>query len=404
MRRHIAVVGSSHLATVVTGCLLDKGYTITVVDNHQHEIDNLKKGKLPIHEPGLEELIQKGIKSGKVTFTTGWYRLREADIIYVAKDAAKTEEGVDLEELQYIFHKIAQQKNTPYVLMISTQMPVGTNAVIKTIVGEDANIAIVPEFLRLGNAVDLFMNQDYTIIGCESEVVYDLCAEVFSNFTDNVFHMTPTEAEMSKVAQYMGVDLRPIAKALRHDKRIGPKAYIYPGLGFTGGNLERDIKVLQGMLEQTGQSSPFLDTVMRVNDHHNDIVFESLKSVLGKLNGKTIAFLGITYKSFTDTLTGSLTLKTGELLSKWCTVRAYDPQVTETDEKIQVTSSIEDCVRDADAVVVMIDKPEFRKLTPKRLKKLINQKIIFDAANMLDAEKFIKAGFKYSGIGIGHTF
>ena len=201
----------------------------------------------------------------------------------------------------------------------------------------------------------------------------------------------------------------PVSRALRMDKRIGPKSYILPGLGFTGGNLERDIKVLQKILKESDETSDFLDTVVRVNEDHNQIVLKRLEKIFPSFSGLKIAILGITYKSFTNTLSGSLTIALGEqLLAMGCHVVAYDPLVSREKsfehKGIDIAPGVPECLQGADAIVVMIEKPEFKNLTPKDIEKSARQKIVMDAANMLNPEEFLRAGFKYSAIGRGVTW
>ena len=434
MNKKIAVVGSSHLATVITGCLIDKKYEVIVVDEKSDNFNKLQNGNLPIFEPDLQELITKGINQKKLSFSTDFENaFRNINVIYFAKDAIKTKDGVDLDDIYHSVKQVAGSKQESFVMIISTQLPVGTIDKIKTMlnskrIDDPIHFAIVPEFLRLGNAVSLFMNQDYTIIGCDTEETFNTCYEIFNNFSNNIFRMAPIEAEIAKhianifvatsvsfiseitkVADHMGIDLRPVSKALRHDKRIGPKSYIYPGLGFTGGNLERDIKVIQGLLKKFGETSDFMDTIVSINDHHNKIVHRQLEKIFKTFKGLNVAFLGITYKSFTNTLTGSLTLSIAtELLKKGCIIKAFDPLVSREESYLHngiiIASDVDKCIEGCDALIIMIEKPEFKKLTVEHIKNLISKKVIIDAANMLNADEFIQEGFQYAGIGTGYSF
>lgn len=429
MKKTIGVVGSWHLATVITGCLVEKGYAVKVADPSAENIRLLQDGSLPIFEPQLGDLIKTGLQEGRLSFSNDFESLSGVDIVYCAKDATKTEEGVDLTDIIDVLERCSHLKKESFTLIISSQLPVGTCEQLKKRLNtkreHPIHFASVPEFLRLGDAVNLFRNQDYTIIGCDDAETFNVCSEIFSNFSKNIFRMKLSEAELSKhmancfvattvsfvaefikVADAMGIDLLPVSKALRFDKRIGPKSYLLPGLGFTGGNLERDIKVLQNLLKQSGQNSDFLDTVVRVNDNHNQIVLRKLEKIFPNLQGKKIAFLGITYKSFTNTLAGSLTIAAGEaLFKKGCTVSAYDPLVSREEsfvhQGITISPNIEACLKEADAVVVMIDKPEFRGLSPQGIAEQARQKILLDAANMFASEDFLNAGFKYTSIGRG---
>jgi len=434
IRSRIAIVGSSHLATVITGCLIRKKYEVAVVDNNSYNINKLQNGELPIFEPDLQDLIREGINQNRLTFSTNFENIfKDLDVIYFAKDAIKTDDGVDLDDIIKYINLVSDIKKESFTLIISTQLPVGTTEKLKSLINSKRvknpiHFAVVPEFLRLGDAVSLFMKQDYTIIGCDTEETFGVCSEILNNFSENIFKMTQTEAEIAKhianifvatsvsfiseitkIADHMGVDLRPVSKALRHDKRIGSKSYIYPGLGFTGGNLERDIKVIQGLLKKFGENSDFMDTVVSINEHHNNIVLRRLEKIFNNFDGLNVAFLGITYKSFTNTLTGSLTLSiANELLKKGCIIRAFDPLISREESYmyngIRITSDVDTCIESCDVLIIMIEKPEFKKLTVEHIKNLVGKKIIIDAANMLNPEEFLQEGFKYTGIGTGYSF
>ena len=210
---------------------------------------------------------------------------------------------------------------------------------------------------------------------------------------------------MTNLSDIMGLDLSKIAPALRNDKRIGPKSYIFPGLGFTGGNLERDIKVVKKLLKIHNKKFQMLDTIVKVNNSHNNLPMILINKYFKNLDNVNISFLGITYKSFTNSLEGSLTLKfCKKLLKKGANIKVYDHMIKSLNKdyrKVLVSNSLQSCILNADILVIMIGKKEYKNIEPQLLTKLMRSKYIIDAANCLDPNKFIKANFKYSGIGVG---
>jgi UDPglucose 6-dehydrogenase len=425
----IAVFGATHLSSVVAGALASVGYRVNLTAQDCPALQDLKRGIPPVFEPDLEPLLKRALADGTLVVSEHvGDQLRDADLVYYAKDVIKTEAGVDMDDIIASMELICREKTSGFTMVISSQFPVGTCDALATMLNRSrqhpVRLAYVPEFLRLGAALSLFTHQDYTIIGCADQGVFDQCEPIFRNFSSNIFRMSLKEGEMAKhianifvatsvsllsemtiVADRMGIDLTPVGKALRFDKRIGPKAYILPGLGFTGGNLERDIKVLAAKIREFGETPRMLQAIVETNDHHNRVVGRRLDELFDSYVGKTIAFLGATYKPFTDTLVGSLTLDIGRaILAKGASVTTYDPMIEPHEAgpgEIHVCATVEQCIAGADAVVVMVDKPEFRGLTPAFYRAHAKATVLLDAANLYDPRTFIQDGFTYCAIGRG---
>ena len=436
MKKQINIVGTSHLALVVASGFLDRGFEVKLFSDEVEHVDKLNQLIFPIYEPNMKDIFQVGFNEKRLFIK----ELKEnvfdhTDLIYLAEDVTKTKEGADLTNFFSLIKKITSIKKTSFHLIISTQLPVGTSQKLISLFETERNesnkihLVHVPEFLRLGTAIDVYLSKDYLhIIGCENSESTRICENIFSYFPGKTYRLSLAEAEMAKhiantytattvsfiseiikVSELLSINLKPVTDVIRNDKRIGPKSYLSPGLGFSGGNLTRDLLVIKQTLEEGGEASPFFDMVLKVNDYHNDIVLRRLDSVFKIYNDLKIAFLGITYKSLTDTLKGSLTIRLGKkLIQKGALVYAYDPLVSKNEDftfqSVNITSTIEKCIKDADCIVVMIHKSEFNSLNASLIAKSVKQKIILDAINYFNPEEFINEGFKYSGVGIGILF
>mgnify|MGYP001365744835 CR=1 FL=1 len=427
--KKIGIFGSWHLATVIAGCMLKQNYDVTLVDYESENINKLNNNKLPIYEPYLIEIFKQNLKKKKIRFLNNiGNSFERIDTIILAKDVTKTKTGVDLSEIKKSIKIISKSKQKSFTLIISSQLPVGTSKEIEKSINYSRknkliHFAYIPEFLRLGTAVDDFTYQDYTIIGCENSETFKKCKSIYKHFSKNIFEMKLSEAEMAKhianiyvatsvsliaemtkVAEKMNINLLPVSKALRYDKRIGKKSYILPGLGFTGGNLERDINVIKNLLKENGEKPIFLNAVTKTNDYHNNIILRKLEKIFKNFNNLKISFLGITYKSFTTTTVGSLTLKIGKQLQlRGSEIFAYDPLISKKHNfkinKITISKSITDCINNSDALIIMIDKPEFKNLSANFLKTKLRKKIIIDATNSINPKNYFKNKFYFTGIG-----
>ena len=214
-------------------------------------------------------------------------------------------------------------------------------------------------------------------------------------------------SQFSELADKMKINLRNVGIAMRNDRRIGSKSYILPGLGFTGGNIERDLKVVSNMIsKKLGKSPILLDAIKKINIRHNNTPIDLIRSKFKNLKNKKISFLGVTYKENTSTLKGSLAMiYASKLQSYGAKIKIYDADLNLKNKigNIEVCNSVNKCLENADALIIVIAKKEYKNLSPALCKKLMKKNYIIDAANMLSPKKFIKEGFNYSGIGTGES-
>ena len=431
MKKTIGIYGTTHLALTISASFLKKNFEVILFDKNFISLKKIQKLEMPIYEPNMYNVFSTAIKNKKIKFS--FYPksdLKKIDILYFAEDSIKTKEGVDLNKLKKSIYFVSKNKNEKFIFIISSQIPVGTCEVIKKTLNSkrknNIDFVYIPEFLRLGNAIELYMNQDYIIIGNDNKKIFNKLTKILGIFSKKIFSMSLSEAEFSKhfaniyvassvslvsqfsqLANNMNINLTNVGLALRNDKRIGPKSYILPGLGFTGGNIERDLKVVSKMIRAKFNRIPImLDAILKVNTHHNLTPINIIYSKFKNLKNKKISFLGVTYKENTNTLRGSLTMMYAKkLIQKGAKVKIYDAdlKLDYKIDKIEVCNTVDKCLHNSDVLIIVIAKKEYKNLSPKKCKKLMSNKYIIDAANMLSAKKFINEGFSYSGIGTGYS-
>ncbi|MDO8557230.1 MAG: nucleotide sugar dehydrogenase [Candidatus Jorgensenbacteria bacterium] len=411
----LTVYGSWHLAEVYAVGLCELGHEVNLVSSNTETYENYKKGKPPVFEPGISEGIKKYAESGKLSFSnTTAGSEGKTDICFFAQDVNITPEGVDMKDIQDHFRKAIEGKNFK-ILCVSSQLPIGTCRRWQE-ENKDIDIVYFPEFLRFGDALKRFIEPDYIVLGGEASVVQKV-SEVFKNVNSPKFSVSLEEAEMAKHAanifvamtvsfiseltkfsEHFDIDFEKIGAILRADKRIGPKAYTLPGLGFSG-TVKRDIVVLINEAKKLKKQLPMFEQIIAVNDEHNKFIEYELKSRFQTFKDKKIGFLGATYKPFTSNMRGSLVAPLMEGLKKeGALVVLYDPLV---ENNPYTVGSINEAFSGADAVVIAVSKKEFREAPHGELISSMRKKVIIDAANMFKKEDAKKLGVDYSSIGRG---
>lgn len=428
----VCVVGSWHLAAVTAAGLADVGHRVCGVDREPEAIAGLAAGRAPVYEPELDEQLARGLAAGRLRFTEDFGEaLADADIVFLAHDTPLTEEGVDVEPLFDAVGEIARAARAPYLLLVGSQVPIGTSRRL----GEHAaranpevafELACSPEFLRLGAAVELFRRPDRIVVGGADEAAAERAAELFRPLERPILTMSLEEAEMVKhatnafvansvsfageIAQLcdeLGADALPVGKALRLDRRIGEKAYLLPGLGFNGGTVKRDVKVLRQLAAAAGRNAPLLDAVLAVNSRQNGVVVERLEETLGGLEGARVGILGLTYKPQTSTLRSSLSLQVAaRLAERGARLAAWDPMVPAEDYLpewgIEPRAGGEALAEGIDALLVMTPKPDFEGLDLERLGERMARRVLADPVGVFGRERAHAAGFTYIAIGRGY--
>lgn len=408
------VYGSWHLALVYAVGLCELGHTVSLVSDRETFV-NYQKNKPPVFEPGVTELMEKYVKENKLSFTDNINDPKNhAEVCFFAQDVQITSSGVNMKNIESCFEEVAKS-NLFKVVVLSCQTPIGTSRKWQKKY-ENINIVYFPEFLRFGDALKRFIEPDYVVMGGDPDA-REKALNFFEKVNTQKFRVTLEEAEMSKHAanifvattvsfvseltkfsEHFNVNFERIGEILRADKRVGPKAYTLPGMGFTG-TVERDFRVLINLGKKIGLKLPMFEKVVAVNNEHNKFIEKELRKVFKKIKGKKIGFMGATYKPFTSNLRGSIISPLMDKLSReGAQIALYDPLVEDNRFKV---SSMEEVFLGANAVVIAVAKKDFKEAQYEKLINIMKEKNIIDAANMFKLEDVKKLNANYSSIGRG---
>ena len=425
-RVRIAVSGLWHLGCVTAACLAEHD-DVTAHDPDTELIAALSAGIPPIQEPGLKQLLEAGIASKRLTFSSQPEAAAFAEVIWIAYDTPV--DASDRADVEFVFRNTAALLPfaTPGALVIvSSQVPVGFTKRLEEHARQSAlrlDFAYVPENLRLGQALEVFRSPDRVVAGVRSEGDKSRIAALLRPFTQNILWMSPESAEMTKhalngflatsvtfineiagICEAVGADVKDIERGLKSDRRIAPLAYLTAGDGFAGGTLARDVRAL--VSAATAAETPFavLDGVMATNRLQQRWAERILQRELGELRGLRVAILGLTYKPGTDTLRRSSAVELGErLAARGAEVRAFDPAVRvlppQIAASIELTDSIHDALRDADALVVGTEWPQFQELRPKDF-RMMRRRLVIDPKRHLEAQLRGIRNVRYVGVGL----
>ncbi|KKT29466.1 hypothetical protein A3G55_00690 [Candidatus Giovannonibacteria bacterium RIFCSPLOWO2_12_FULL_44_25] len=428
----IGVVGLWHLGEVYSACLADLGHNVIGFDENRGTVSNLNKYILPLAEPELAKIIKKNIENGRLSFSNEFKQLKTRDIVWLAFDTPVDDrDNVDLGPIRVFFRKNVGFFKNNALIIISSQVPVGTCAEIEKFLaklrrGFKFDLAYAPENLQLGRAIKSFFEPDRIVIGAPSGRVIKKIENIFSGIKTTFLPMSTASAEMSKhalnaflatsigfiddisdLAAAYGADAVDITKSLRSDKRIGPRAYLNAGIGFSGGTLARDLKILIKKSREAGIKIPLISTVFRRNNLRRNLVVAYLKKYLGPLRNKKIAILGLTYKPGTPTLRRAMSLEIIKKLKKeGAIISTHDPIANPSEAELLTGFKFYKdpymAFKNSCAAVFVNNSPEFKKINLKKMKSLMKKPFMFfDTGNYFyEREKEIKKrGFLYIGVG-----
>ena len=436
----IAVVGTGYVGLVTGTCFSEMGVHVTCIDVDKNKIDGLNQSIVPIYEPGLETLVRKNKKSGRLHFTT---RLEDVinnvDIVFCAVGTPPDEDGsADLKYVLEVARTIGKHLNRYIVVVTKSTVPVGTAQKIKNAIQEELklrgihvefDVASNPEFLKEGNAVKDFMSPDRVVVGVESERARKLMARLYKPFmimSDRLIFTDIPSAEMIKYAansmlatrisfmndianlcELVGADVNMVRKGIGSDTRIGKK-FLYPGCGYGGSCFPKDVKALIKTAQDMGYDMRVLQAVEEVNNDQKLVLFHKIVNYYGDvslLNGKTVALWGLAFKPETDDMREAPSLVLIDLLTKaGATVRVYDPVAMDEcrrriGDKVIYSHDMYDAADGADALMLVTEWKEFRIPNTESLLGKMRGRLILDGRNILDGEELRLAGFEYHCIG-----
>lgn len=435
----IAIVGTGYVGLVTGTCFSEMGMNVHCIDIDSTKIENLKKGIIPIYEPGLDDMVVRNYQAGRLQFSTKLSEvINDVDIVFSAVGTPSDEDGSA--DLQYVIEvaKTIGQHLTGYVLVVTkSTVPVGTANLVKKTIQEELDkrglsdlifdVASNPEFLKEGTAINDFMHPDRVVVGVESNRAKEVMDRLYKPFTINNYRMIYTDipsAEMIKYAanamlatrisfmndianlcEIIGADVNMVRAGIGSDNRIGKK-FLYSGCGYGGSCFPKDVKALVKTAENNGYTMRVLKAVDSVNEYQKTVLFKKLNNYYnGDLKGKTVALWGLSFKPKTDDLREAPSLVLiNKLLEAGVKVRAYDPIAIDEakkhiGDKIDYAKDIYDATLETDAILLVTEWNEFRLPSWSAIKKLVKTPLVIDGRNIYNGQELRDIGFEYISIG-----
>ena len=428
----IAVIGSGYVGLVAGACLAENGNDVICVDKDPAKIRLLQRGKIPIYEPGLEEMVRRNKSEKRLTFTTALARgVRQSQIIFIAVGTPTGEDGsADLQHVLGVAKELAQAMNGYKVIVNKSTVPVGTAASVREVVRRETthpfSVVSNPEFLKQGAAIDDFMKPDRVVVGAEDPRAAELMKELYAPFTRTgapIMMMDCASAELCKyaanamlatrisfmnevsnVCEAVGANVDQVRLAVAADRRIGP-SFLFPGLGYGGSCFPKDVKAMVRFAEDRKYEFQILKAVESVNDAQKKRLIAKMERHFGSVKGKRIALWGLAFKPKTDDMreAPSVPLIQG-LLALGASVHAYDPEAMKVAQKIfgskvQFADNSYKALTGADALAIVTEWNEFREPDYGRMRKLMRSPVIFDGRNIYNPESMRSQGFQYYSMG-----
>lgn len=434
----IAIVGTGYVGLVSGACFAEMGTVVYCVDVNKEKIENLKKGVIPIYEPGLEDLVNRNAQAKRLLFTTKLKEcLDKVEVVFCAVGTPPDEDGsADLSYVLEVAREVGRSMNKYLLVVTKSTVPVGTACKIRQAIREeldkrglvlDFDIASNPEFLKEGAAIKDFMSPDRVVVGVESERAKELMTRLYRPFLLNNFRvifMDVPSAEMTKYAanamlatrisfmndianlcEIIGADVNMVRKGIGSDARIGSR-FLYAGCGYGGSCFPKDVKALVKTAQQNGYPMRILQAVEDVNEAQKSILYRKLEAYFqGDLKGRRIGLWGLAFKPETDDMREAPSLVLIEKLrAAGCKVKAYDPVAMEEAKRkvgdaIEYGKDIYDAVMDCDALLVVTEWKEFRMPSWGVIKKLMLTPLVLDGRNIYDPKELEEHGFIYHCIG-----
>jgi UDPglucose 6-dehydrogenase len=419
----VCVLGLWHLGSVTAACLARTGHDVVGLDFDAKTIADLSAGQAPLFEPGLDDLVKAGLAAGKLAFSTDPAACKDAAVVWVNYDTPVDDD--DNADVQFVVDQV--EKVLPHmadgaVLLVSSQLPVGTAKRVEAAIArlsKKIGIAVSPENLRLGKAIDAFEKPERIIVGIRDAWVRDVLTPLLQPISPNIHWIAVESAEMVKHAlnawlamsvtyaneiavlcEQTGAHAAEVEAALRAEPRVGQRAYIRPGAAFAGGTLGRDIKFLSTLSKNTGAPAPMLGAIAASNNGHRKWALRALQRLLGSLEGRRIAVLGLSYKPGTDATRRSIGVELARgLKDAGAQVVAFDPKVkTAPFAGLEIAAGIEDALRGADAAVIATNWPEFKDISAAQMQGAMKAPLLLDADRHLGALSNVD-GIRYITVG-----
>jgi len=431
---NLAVIGSGYVGLVAAACFAETGNQVLCMDKDEEKIKKLKKGIIPIYEPGLHEIVERNFHQGRLQFTTNMKQaVVQSDVIFIAVGTPPDEDGsADLTHVLEVAHSIGKLMNKPKIVVNKSTVPVGTASKVKETIQKETKFSVEvvsnPEFLKEGAAVEDFMYPDRVVIGTSDKQTAEVMQELYSPFvrTGNpIMIMDEVSAELTKYAansilatkisfmneianlcDRVGADVEKIRKGIGSDKRIG-HSFIFPGVGYGGSCFPKDVKALISIGRKNHYDMRILKAVEAVNnDQKVYLLPKILKYYHNDLHGKTFTLWGLSFKPKTDDMREASSREViSELKKHGAVVKAHDPVALpearrhELDKIVALYEDNYEAVRDSDGLILMTEWLEYREPNFQKMKSLMRQTVIFDGRNIYNPDKVRALGFDYFAVG-----
>jgi len=430
---HISIIGTGYVGLVTGTCFAEFGNDVICVDKDEEKINNLNKGIVPVYEPGLDVLVAKNVKENRLTFTTDIKIATEKSlVIFIAVGTPPAKDGsADLQHVERVAKSIAQYINGYKVIVNKSTVPVGSGRWIKKVIEESLKtkipfaVASNPEFLREGSAIEDFMRPDRVVIGAEADeaiaIMKDLYAPLYLietpivvtnlesaeliKYASNAFLATKISYinEIATICERVGGDVHHVAKGMGLDKRIGSK-FLHPGPGFGGSCFPKDTQALLQIAEKNGYDFKIVRSAVEVNKQQHITMLTKIKHALGKLEGKLLGILGLSFKPNTDDMREAPSIVIVKSLQKeGAKIKAFDPVAMQEAKKIMpdilFCNDTYEVAKDSDALIFITEWNQFRSLDLAKIKSLLKEPIVIDLRNIYEPDKMKEYGFKYYCVG-----
>jgi UDPglucose 6-dehydrogenase len=433
--KQICVVGVGYVGLVTAACFADLGNSVIALDVDEKRVENLKKGIMPIYEPGLEELVIRNYKSGRITFSTSYEEaLKGVEFAFIAVGTPSGVDGnADLKYVESAARSIAENMKEPLIIINKSTVPIGTGDWVADIVKSaqptpiDFAVVSCPEFLREGSAIADFMSPHRNVIGSldleaankvaqlhlplrAPIVITDLRTAEMIKYASNAFLAAKISFinELADMCELVGADVKEVAAGMGYDARIG-RHFLDAGLGWGGSCFPKDVQALAYMAKERGLEPRILNEVMNVNYDRRKEVTKHLKNLLGGyLNGKTIGLFGLAFKPNTDDMRDAPSIDiAADLIAEGAKLRGYDPVSMEVARPllpdVELCKDPYEVADGSDAIIVVTEWNEFKQIDLERLKELLKTPVVFDGRNIYDPLRMRALGFTYRAIGRGYN-
>ena len=426
-QKTIGVVGLWHLGCVLCASWSKLGNRVIGFDYDLSRVKHLKKGILPLYEPGLSEAIKQGIKRKALFFSHDINSLAHSDFIFLSYDTpVRSDDSSDIRILMNAIKDLSNIIKDNAIIVISSQLPVGSSSLLRSKLKRNRpslELVYSPENLRLGEAISCYMNPDRIILGAADKNAMTKVMKLFLQITPNILTMNLESAEMVKhginsflatsivftnhiadICEITGARIDDVIKGMKSDIRIGEKAYLSPGIGFSGGTLGRDLKALDEINIKGKGFSKIFSITYKLNQERKKVIVNKIKKILGSIAGTSIGILGITYKPGTSTLRRSLPLEiVGILMRNKAKVKIFDPKADYSEipymSNCEISVDLESVSKNSDILILLTEWPEFKDADWKKVAKNMKCALFFDTKNFLDEKTMVLRGFKYYSIG-----